>query len=73
MLQMYLHDIKLDGCLSETDIDELWEDKIENYLVCLPVSNGCLSSFDTTLGKYYIIESNWMELDENIKITIAQA
>ena len=69
MFQRYLHELKVNEYPEEDRLDEISDKGIEHYLAFLPVLYDCLS---TTNDKYYIIEANWMALDEKTNIVIGK-
>ena len=63
------HNIEIECEKTEMELDDLDEHNIDNYLLCLPIKKEQGKIDFESNYKYYIIESNWLELNRYNKLT----
>ena len=71
LFQMNSHHITIDEYRNKNLLKEINDKRINYYLICLPLIDASMSVATTINGDYYIIESNWMEVNEDTNITMA--
>ena len=67
-LEMNHHDIKIEQMNTDMKLEDLDENNIENYLLCLPVKKETKRNDIECNYTFYIIESNWLELNQQNKL-----
>ena len=68
-LSMHFHEMKMDLSMSKKDLASFKADDIDSFLLLLP--QVTLKGFINveSMSLYYVIDSNWNELDEELNLS----